>query len=203
MGSSLSTRLGLDRILPRFAARFLPGTFLRHQMKWKFPLHLSRVGFLIPGSHVFSASLPYSSLCFADALNSIPIPVTLCVAFFFCLKILGIFPSLCCPDIAPWCSLMSVFSHWSCGTRSGIFHLETHVLQFWEFCWITYSIIFYFSFSLIYLECLNYVSNFVTFFSHGIYSFVLLSERYLRLNLLALLLFFSFLLSFVFLSINF
>lgn len=152
MGSSLSTRLGLDRMLPRFAARFLPGTFLRHQMKWKFPLHLSRVGFLIPGSHVFSASLPYSSLYFAETLNSIPISDTLCVAFFFCLKILGIFPSLCCPDIAPWCSLMSVFSHWSCGTRSGIFHLETHVLQFWEFCWITYSIIFYFSFSLIYLS---------------------------------------------------
>lgn len=63
-------------------------------------------------------------------------------------------------------------------------------LSFWESFWPN-------------IECLNYVSNFVTFFSHGIYSFVLLSERYLRLNLLALLLFFSFLLSFVFLSINF
>lgn len=149
VSDTLSTHLGLDCMLPRFAVQFLPETFLHHQMKWKFPLHLSCVGFLIPGSH---ASLPYSSLCFAEALNSIPIPDTWCAAFFFSLKILGIFSSFWCPDIAPWCSLMLDFSHWSCGTLSGIFHLETHVLQFWKFCWITYWIIFFFSFSPVYLS---------------------------------------------------
>lgn len=95
---------------------------------WELLLHLSCVGSL---DSIFPLLSYFTALCIL--LRSwIPFQFHSFCVTFFSLKILGIFSSIWCPDIAPWCSVMLVFFHSLCGTVGGIFHLETHVLQFWE-----------------------------------------------------------------------
>lgn len=156
------------------------GTFLHHRT-WEYPGRLSYVG--SPDFWIVCFLLPLYLIVVCVLLRSwIPFQFMtfLYMTFFYCLKILGIFSSIWCPDMAPWCSLMLVFFHSLCWTLSGSFHLETHVLWFWEnsLNYIFNNFLFFPIFSGLsgtpvsqIFQLPHWASNFVTFFSCGTCSF--------------------------------